>query len=114
MAELHLDYMDAFYRSVGGAGGFIGHSACFCCLRKIPQHPLPCGHVLCTPYVKEYGNRAENAVHIAYCPFHPHDQRLVAPWTVHFKPDLAGVRILSLDGYVSFGGARLCCSLHST
>ncbi len=100
MAELHLHSMDGFYRSVGGAGNFVSHSACFCCLREISQHPLPCGHVLCTPCVKDYGSSTENAVSLAYCPFHPHDQTFVPPWKVHLKPELAGARILSLDGYV--------------
>jgi hypothetical protein len=34
------------------------------------------------------------------CPLHPRKIRFPEPWYLKFKPDLAGVRILSLDGFV--------------
>lgn len=53
--QLHCNNVNSFYQSLGGAQLFISHSACFCCLREIAEHALPCGHVLCTPCIKGYG-----------------------------------------------------------
>lgn len=101
ITNLHHTNTNTFYRRVGGAQNFISHSACFCCLREMAEHPLPCGHVLCTPCIKGYGrphNRIDGSYTIASCPLHSSDAVFPVPWEVFFKPDLAGVRILSLDG----------------
>ncbi|KAK8157183.1 hypothetical protein IWX90DRAFT_391173 [Phyllosticta citrichinensis] len=82
---------------------FISHTACFCCLFEMPEHPLPCGHILCTSCVKTYGMASgKNEVTIQACPLcgnHSHP-----PWSykIALKPKTAGVRVLSLDG----GGVR--------
>jgi hypothetical protein len=99
--NLHHANLNSFYQRVGGAQMFVSHSACFGCLREMAEHPLPCGHVLCTPCVKGYGKSQEGAASmyiLATCPLHEVDTVFQDPWEVHFKPPLAGVRILSLDG----------------
>jgi len=98
---IHLNHMRNFYREIGGAEKFISHSVCLCCLSEPPAHPLPCGHVLCTPCVKEYGRSSGlNEVELIECPLHRHERSLTSSlgWKIKFKPDMAGVRILSLDG----------------
>jgi hypothetical protein len=98
ICTMHRDTLRRFYQSPKDARKFICHLACFCCLRGLPEHPLPCGHVLCSPCVKEYGMEVDNVVFLSCCPLHPHESFPGNPWPVHFKPALAGVRILSLDG----------------
>ncbi|KAF2462522.1 FabD/lysophospholipase-like protein [Lindgomyces ingoldianus] len=103
--SLHHTNINAFYGRLGGAQKFVSHSTCFCCLREMAEHPLPCGHVLCTPCVKGFGQRHEGTsglYFMAACPLHEGDTLFPTPWEVHFKPPLAGVRVLSLDG----GGMR--------
>lgn len=96
--KLHLNRMNEFYANLGPLETYMNHSACFCCLRELPEHPLPCGHVLCTPCVKSYA-RQKNRVTYAMdcCPLHEKlkwDQE----WEIPLKPHLAGIRVLSLDG----------------
>lgn len=100
--KLHNSNVKQFYYRVGGARSFYSHATCLCCLRELAEHPLPCGHVLCTACVKAYGKAHEElsaSFTISACPLHDDHQSLFpAPMEVHFKPPLAGVRILSLDG----------------
>lgn len=71
---------------------------CYFCLMEIPQHPLPCGHAICTSCAKALGTRQGiNSIGISSCPLHPNTQ-FKTPYLIEFKPDFAGVRILSLDG----------------
>lgn len=65
----------------------------------IPQHSLPCGHVLCTPCVKGFGKSLNGSEYsLESCPLHPDDGSWRDAYVIRFKPDLAGVRVLSLDG----------------
>jgi len=68
----------------------------------VPEHPLPCGHVLCTACVKAYGTQAKSTVSLPYCPLHREATRWAKPALIKFKPAGAGVRVLALDG----GGIR--------
>ena len=115
-AQKHASYIDAFYRRLGGAECFISHSVCFCCLSEPPRHPLPCGHVLCNLCTEEYGSFENGSqrcnITMSSCPLHQSDEiadissvSSIAsypswPWQIRFKPKLAGVRILCLDGFV--------------
>ena len=93
--DLHKECMGRFFRSYQGfnAPRYISLTTCYCCLMEVPEHPLQCGHVLCTGCIKAYGYQHDShSVVIEYCPLH----------SIHFKPDYAGVRILSLDGFVMF------------
>jgi hypothetical protein len=97
--ELHRKEMDKFYRGRGTAKEFRSHTVCFSCLMGIPQHSLPCGHVLCTPCVKGFGkpiNRCDFS--LISCPLHYDECSWNDACDIRFKPDLAGVRVLSLDG----------------
>ena len=83
----------------GQANNFISHSTCFSCLFEPPEHPLPCGHVLCTPCLMAYGKRlGKTVVEMTGCPM----ETLIRPrkqaWKVLLKPAAAGLRILTLDG----------------
>lgn len=99
--NLHLATMNDFYRRAGGASQYLSQSTCFCCLRELAKYPLPCGHVVCTPCVKDYGlpqRGMTGSYQIWACPLHDHDSHFAKPIQINFKPPLAGLRILSLDG----------------
>ncbi|KAF1996801.1 hypothetical protein P154DRAFT_565860 [Amniculicola lignicola CBS 123094] len=105
ITKLHLSNVNKFYHHAGGAQVFLSNSSCFCCLRELAEHPLPCGHVLCTPCIKGYGQphrELSASYEMSSCPLHEIHTVFKAPWQVYFKPPLAGVRVLSLDG----GGMR--------
>ena len=96
---LHLWNMNTFYNRIGSAGGFMSHSTCFCCLREIPVHPLSCGHVLCIPCVRSYGvSKEDGSIELSECPMGGAGERWLEPSLFKFKPPLAGVRVLCLDG----------------
>jgi hypothetical protein len=100
-SKLHLGKMNHFYRRGGGASKYLSQSTCFCCLRDLAKHPLPCGHVLCTSCVKDYGDpypKFTDSYRLGACPLHDHDSNFQAATEIYFKPPLAGLRILSLDG----------------
>ncbi|KAF8848057.1 hypothetical protein BDZ45DRAFT_733176 [Acephala macrosclerotiorum] len=99
--DLHRKLMTEFYSNMGDLEAYTNHSACFCCLRELPEHPLPCGHVLCTPCIKSFAAKKDNVSYtMDHCPLHPTQTR---ECQIPIKPSLAGVRILTLDGY---GGVR--------
>ena len=99
-SKLHLENINRFYTQIGSASNFMSHSTCFCCLREIPVHPLSCGHVLCTPCVRSYGKSdGRGSIEILECPIGRVEERWLEPCLVQFKPPLAGVRVLCLDGY---------------
>ena len=100
IAELHGLQTKAFFDRVGNVDNFVSHLACFSCLRELPEHPLPCGHVLCTPCIEACGKRhGKSTVLLESCPLHSDANSWISPWEINIKPQYAGVRILSLDGY---------------
>jgi hypothetical protein len=75
------------------------YHSCWGCLMEPPQHPLPCGHMLCTFCVQMLGHVTDkNTVTVDLCPFESKASRIISPCSIRFKPDFAGIRILSLDG----------------
>lgn len=100
--DLHADYLNQFFEAVGPAASICSHATCFCCLMDVPEHPLPCGHILCTACVKAYGKHTKSAVSLNCCPLHRESTKWAKPAVIKFKPWGAGVRVLALDG----GGIR--------
>jgi len=100
--ELHAEYLNHFFEAVGPAASICSHATCFCCLMDVPEHPLPCGHVLCTACIKAYGKAHKSSVSLTCCPLHRESTKWSRAAVVKFKPAGAGVRVLSLDG----GGIR--------
>jgi hypothetical protein len=98
---IHRVHAETFYQGLGGAERFVSHQTCYCCLRELAENPLPCGHVLCTPCIKSYGKPNANLPYsyvMTSCPIHQSNTVFPTNFSVSFKPPLAGVRILSLDG----------------
>ena len=102
-ANIHMvAVMGPFYRHVSHPDLFVSHSTCYACLMAPPEHPLPCGHVFCTPCLRAFGNaRGKSLIEMEACPMHIQDTIWNPPWPVTLKPASAGIRILTLDGYVS-------------
>ncbi|KAK3934638.1 hypothetical protein QBC46DRAFT_347432 [Diplogelasinospora grovesii] len=117
--QIHQHNMHKFYEQVEGSLSYISHSICLCCLRELPEHPLQCGHVLCTACVKTYGDlearleahsrtgvlKQYGQVSLSKCPLHSPNKKgfeVTEPRIITLKPDWAGVRLLCLDG----GGVR--------
>jgi hypothetical protein len=100
--DLHIEYINQFFEAVGPASSMVSHATCFCCLMDVPEHPLPCGHVLCTACIKAYGKSQKETLQVSCCPLHRESTNWAKPASIRFKPVGAGVRVLSLDG----GGIR--------
>lgn len=102
-AQIHRKrVMTSFYRHVAqdDAEIIVSHSTCFSCLMRSPEHALPCGHVLCTSCLRAYGKPLEKyVIEISTCPLHANDTNF--RWKIFLKPEAAGVRVLTLDGYVT-------------
>lgn len=92
------------HNAEGLARTFFSHTVCLSCLFEPPEHALPCGHIICTPCLKSYGEevRETNKIVIECCPIDPVARRFRVPWEVYIKPAGCGVRTLVLDG----GGVR--------
>lgn len=111
--ELHRERLGHFYSilrsKTATATSITSLTTCLNCLMEVPQHPLQCGHTLCTPCVKAYGRHPidpnsndpnssdPNSFVMDYCPLHDSTFNKQS-WTVRFKPEYAGVRCLTLDG----------------
>ena len=107
--DIHKRCMTRFFLSYDGysASRFVSLTTCYCCLMEVPEHPLQCGHVLCTGCVKACGYQYDShSMLMDYCPLHA-DKRFGKPWIIHFKPDYAGVRVLTLDGLVTRCNGRV-------
>lgn len=97
--SLHQRNLADFYGHLKSGEHYHSLATCLCCLTEVPQHPLPCGHILCTSCVKDFGYaRKEFLISLEHCPLHPEDGGQGYGWLIRFKPNFAGVRILSLDG----------------
>lgn len=107
VVELHRKVMSEFYTGIGiqsrlgGVSNLKSHVTCLCCVRKIPEHVLPCGHVLCRDCIQSFGRSLGQGLFVlSGCPLHPNENRWDRPVRIRFKPKDAGVRVLCLDGYV--------------
>ena len=99
-AEIHRDTIIVqFFKHAAEDknNAFISQTTCYCCLFEPPEHALRCGHILCTSCLWAYGRpQGRTMVEIDQCPLGD----LIGAWKVMLKPSAAGVRILTLDGYV--------------
>ncbi|KAI5209202.1 FabD/lysophospholipase-like protein [Aureobasidium subglaciale] len=100
-SDLHLEQMNDFFTDLGAAVSFISHKSCFACLVRLPQHPLPCGHVLCNSCVQDSGKKGHGKIRLNYCPLHIHTS-FRPSWEMPDRSEHAGIRVLCLDG----GGMR--------
>lgn len=103
--KLHRKVMSEFYTGVGmlsrlgRVSNLKSHVTCLCCVRKIPEHVLPCGHVLCRDCIQSFGrDMGQGLFDLSGCPLHPSETRWDRPVRIRFKPKDAGVRVLCLDG----------------
>lgn len=96
-AQLHKRHLMAYFGE--HETRIQGYNSCYACLMEAPQHPMACGHMLCRACVRMLGNKTDkDTVTIDFCPLERHQDRQVRPCSIRFKPDFAGIRILSLDG----------------
>jgi hypothetical protein len=108
--RLHERTISLFFEDYEIRERVVSHYACFSCLMASPEHALPCAHSLCAECALAFGELEDDTtLTLKRCPFHPHDRTWPTPWRIRLKPEFAGVRILSLDGYVSkrLGKAKL-------
>lgn len=88
------------------AADFGSHFICLSCLMEAPEHALPCGHTLCTPCISAGGKPLGSGFfEVDSCPLHSVGEsksplKLQTPYRASVKPAQAGVRVLTLDGYV--------------
>lgn len=75
------------------------HDTCSFCLILTPLYPLLCGHTICQECLECFAKKVGYNLKLSECPLHA-DHEWAPPWTVTLKPPTAGLRILSLDGYV--------------
>lgn len=104
MQQSHSRRLESFFESFDSTEPVRSHTTCLCCLMQMPKHPLPCGHVLCTECIRSFGKVCPNRVtwEMPFCPLHRSETegKWLKPWIIKSKPAFAGVRLLSLDGYV--------------
>ena len=103
-----LGWIDAFNKRFGhinGARLTVRASVCYACLFGRPEYTLPCGHVICFDCLREFDQSSPDnkypgkAVHEACVLCGSTDERKGKwPYRVEYRPDLSGVRVLSLDG----------------
>lgn len=77
-------------------------ATCFVCLRRRPQHGLPCGHCICDNCPRVFGETSSYdpwLFTIRACPLCGQNTSGVE---VKYMPENAGVRVLTVDG----GGVR--------
>ncbi len=96
------------HAQLSGARKIYSNRTCLACLFRTPIHMLPCSHSVCEECAGDLGANMTSEAHTATltrCPFGCSRSwaSLELPqgrWTIRKKPIQAGVRILSLDGYV--------------
>lgn len=99
--NLHGRVMSDFFKSLGNVARLKSRTTCLCCVRHIPEHILPCGHVLCKYCIQSFGrNEGQGVFSLDYCPLHLVESRTRWPSAarIRFKPQDAGVRVMCLDG----------------
>lgn len=97
--KMHRNIMEDFYTTFPSASKFRSHLTCVCCVGKIPEHVLPCGHIICKACVQCFGeHKGQSLFQLHHCPLHPRNNCWPSPISINYKPEEAGVRTLCLDG----------------
>lgn len=100
--NMHVALMRTFYHDFGGDHGssdFLDSVGCMCCLVGIANHSLQCGHIICDDCAMTFGKQLSDTLIESCCPFHT-SEAWYSPTLISKIPDLAGYRIMSLDGSV--------------
>ncbi|CEF77784.1 unnamed protein product [Fusarium graminearum] len=98
--KIHQQQIPVFYNTIPDIDEFLSHSTCLICLNGVPEHSLPCGHIICRLCARDVGNpNSGGFLRLTECPLHVHQKDLwIQGWAGFDKPSQAGLRILSLDG----------------
>lgn len=101
--QSHLRQVANLYKALPSLGNSINYATCLCCVNKIPDHALPCGHVICDDCAKALGDDKTGdglKFELSFCPLHTESTRPVwrPPVIIRFKPKDSGARVLCLDG----------------
>lgn len=95
------------FSHIFGADLTIRASVCYACLFGRPEYSLPCGHVICFSCLREFDQLPPE---LKYPGIALHEECVLCksrdeegwPYKIEYRPDLSGIRVLSLDG----GGVR--------
>jgi hypothetical protein len=101
-SELHLETIQKLQPQLSQLRS---HKSCFCCLVRMPEKVLDCGHSLCNNCIKIFGRQSPSERYtfvLCSCPLCPSGSAVSTFQTFQFVPPNAGIRVLSLDG----GGVR--------
>jgi len=100
--KFHEDILTDFYSEAGHETAYKYPSTCFSCLCKVPEHALPCGHIICVLCISSAGTALGNGfIELSHCPLmrcQGDAWRDKSSWLISTKPPQAGVRIMTLDG----------------
>jgi hypothetical protein len=87
-----------------GVTSIVSNRTCLVCLSNCPVYILPCKnlqHTICESCVERFSSnspRSSSILSVESCPLGC--QFTTSPWLIRRKPLSAGVRVLTLDGYV--------------
>ena len=88
-------------------------SVCYACLFGRPEYNLPCGHVICFSCIREFDDSPASekypgiAIHNS-CILCGSSKQETWPYRTEYRPDLSGIRVLSLGGGGVRGIIQLC------
>lgn len=84
-STIHLGRTRKFYKLIGGIDKLASHLPCLVCLDGVPEHSLPCGHVICRECAKATGDATPGGfVTLQECPLRNHRKEdWPRGWTGH-------------------------------
>lgn len=100
------------FSHISGASLTSRASVCYACLFGRPEYMLPCGHIICVGCLQEFD---QSSSEWKYPGVARHEECVLCaaketkgwPYIKKYRPELAGIRVLSLDG----GGVRAIIQL---
>ncbi|KAF7547599.1 hypothetical protein G7Z17_g7633 [Cylindrodendrum hubeiense] len=104
-----MDLFNGLYAEDLGSRLNVRARVCYACLFGRPEYAFPCGHIICFDCVREFDQTAPKetypgtAMHKGCVLCGSQENKFGTwPYFVDYRPDLSGIRLLSLDG----GGVR--------